>query len=422
MLATPELIHEGAQADKLAEVLPKYLKHTPLYAKAPGYLTIDKPPFVPSDLARLPFITKQDIQRGFPVNFLRSDAHLEALVESEAVELEYTSGTSEARTPLLLPRRWWAEQEKRALELNRIVAEVLTLHPDLRRVNLSSPSCSSEICYTGVPSHDERVIGNSLFLSLSRFPFLWSDTELNRIAEESMDWQPGFVDVDPVYGVVFARYCEQHGIRLPSLSFILCSYEYVSVVHRRILERVFGVPVFDLYGSTETGHLLMEDISGAMRPSLDTAVLEVVDTNANGIGELAVTTLTNDFMPLIRYRIGDLVEREERPYGTRYILHGRKVDAFPNSTGALVTTRHLDQCFVGIEGVAHYQMVQSSNSQWLLRIVPDRDGPTPEAMVELHSRIVGLIQSKAGLKIELTDLLMPESSGKFRLGYPARAN
>jgi len=314
-----------------------------------------------------------------------------------------------------------AEQEKRALELNRIVAEVLAANPDPRRVNLSSPSCSSEICYTGVPSHDERIVGNALFLSLSRFPFLWSNAELNRMVEEAIDWQPGFLDVDPVYGVVFARFCEQHGIRLPSLSFILCSYEYVSVVHRRILERVFGVPVFNLYGSTETGHLLMEDISGVMRPSLETAVLELVDTNANGIGELAVTTLTNDFMPLIRYRIGDLVEREEKPCGTRYILHGRKVDAFLNSAEGLVTTRHLDQCFVGIEGVAHYQIIQSSNAQWLLRIVPDRGGPTPKTMLELHSRVMGLVQPKAGLKIELTDLLMPESSGKFRLGYPARA-
>lgn len=32
-----------------------------------------------------------------------------------------------------------------------------------------------------------------------------------------------------------------------------------------------------------------------------------------GIGDLVVTTLTNDFMPLIRYRIGDLVEQLGHP-------------------------------------------------------------------------------------------------------------
>jgi len=68
------------------------------------------------------------------------------------------------------------------------------------------------------------------------------------MAAEAVEWQPQFLDVDPVYGVLFALYCERRGIRLPSLRFILGSYEFVSVVHRRILERVFGVPVFNIYG------------------------------------------------------------------------------------------------------------------------------------------------------------------------------
>ena len=129
------------------------------------------------------------------------------------------------------------------------------------------------------------------------------------MAAEISDWSPQFLDVDPVHGVRFALYCEQHGIKFPSLKFILCSYEFVSVVHRKILARVFGVPVFNLYGSTETGHLLMENERGEMKPSYDTAFLEIVNADARGIGELVVTTLTNDYMPLLRYRIGDLVRK-----------------------------------------------------------------------------------------------------------------
>src|SRR5262249_24540817 len=147
-----------------------------------------------------------------------------------------------------------------------------------------------DIRYTGVPSKDERVIGNTLFVSLSRYPFLWSDKELDRMACEAVEWQPEVLDIDPVYGVVFALYCHRKGIRLPSLRFIVCSYEFVSVVHRAILTRAFGVPVLDLYGSTETGHLLMEDEHGRMCPSLETAFLEVVDTDAQGVGELVVST------------------------------------------------------------------------------------------------------------------------------------
>ena len=405
MLATAELIAEASQPARLAELLPGYLGTAPLYRPAAAR------PF-----AQLPLITKQDIRRDFPANFLGPDANLENLIEREVLELEHTSGTSEERTPLLLPRGWWAEQERRALCLNPIAAALLDSNPHARRVTIASPVCSSDICYTSVPARDDRIVGQSLFLSLSRFPFLWNDGDLARMAAETLEWQPQFLDVDPVYGVVFARYCERHNIRLPSLKFVLCSYEFASVVHRRILDRVFGVPVIDLYGSTETGHLLVEQTDG-MRPSLETAFLEVLEPDAAGIGELVVTTLTNDLMPLIRYRIGDLVRRLELPYRTRYVLHGRVADAFQTAAGR-VTTRQVDQCFKDLSGFAHYQLVQRNPGQWLMRYVPDREGPMPQQIEAVRQRLTSLLGVASDLTIEQTDLLMPESSGKFRLGYP----
>ena len=72
-------------------------------------------------LRRLPLITKQDIRRDFPSQFpARDAAELDALLDQDLVELEHTSGTSEERTPLLLGRGWWAEQEERALRLNSV--------------------------------------------------------------------------------------------------------------------------------------------------------------------------------------------------------------------------------------------------------------------------------------------------------------
>jgi phenylacetate-CoA ligase len=240
------------------------------------------------------------------------------------------------------------------------------------------------------------------------------------MAAEAVEWQPQFLDVDPVYGVVFALYCERRGIRLPSLRFILASYEFVSVVHRRILERAFGVPVLNLYGSTETGHLLMEVGRGEMRASLETAMLEVVNTDPQGISELAVTTLTNDFMPLIRYRIGDLVERHELPYCTNYMVHGRAKDAFVLAGARRVTTWQIDQCLTDLRGVAHYQLCERASGEWLLRFVPDSTPPTAADVAELGRRVEKLLGVAGKLTVEQTDLLAPESSGKFRLGYPAR--
>ena len=420
MLATSELIAENGLAERLTEVLPHYLRTVPLYRQDGGRPLLEEPGEVMEALRRLPLITKQDIRRNFPRNFLDGETNLETLLDEERIELEQTSGTSEQRTPLLLPRGWWAEQEERALRLNSFVAGVLDDHPAVRRVTINSPVCSGEICYTGVPSRNERIVGNALFVSLSRYPFLWSESELARMAAEAQEWQPQFLDVDPVYGVVFARYCERKGLRLPSLRFVLCSYEYVSAAHRRILSRVFGVPVLDLYGSTETGHLLMEDERGEMRPSLETAWLEVLEPDAAGVGALVVTTLTNDFMPLLRYRIGDLVERRELPYRSRYVVHGRALDAFHPAGGGRVTTLQIDECLADLEGIAHYQLVERHGDPWLMRFVPDATAPEPAVLVEVERRLTRLLALRHGLEIQRTDLLVPETSGKFRLGYPAR--
>ncbi len=421
MLATPELLREAALPWRLGELLPRWLNEVPLYRQAGPHRAFTGADVQLEELQRLPLITKQDIRRDFPCNFLRAGVELEALLEQERIELEHTSGTSEERTPLMLGRGWWAEQEQRALRLNPLVTAVLDEFPDARRVNLSSPVCSGEICYTGVPSREERILGNTLFLSLSRFPFLWSAADLARMAAEALEWQPQFLDLDPVYGVAFARYCERRGLRLPSLRFIVCSYEFVSLTHRRILERAFGVPVFNLYGSTETGHLLME-VDGEMRPSYDTAFLELLEPDTRAVGELVVTTLTNDFMPLIRYRIGDLVERHERPYHTAFTVHGRLADAFLTPQGERVTTWQIDQCFAEQPGIAHYQLSERGQGEWRLRFVPEFTAPEPAALIELQHRLTQLLGLRAGLCLEPTDLLMPESSGKFRLGYPARPN
>jgi phenylacetate-CoA ligase len=420
MLTTPELIKEAALASRLGEVLPRWLCEVPLYQRAGNPPRFGGEAMSLAELRRLPLITKEDIRRDFPRNFLRAGVELDALLDQELVELEQTSGTSEQRTPLLLGRGWWVEQEKRALRLNPLVAAVLDEFPNARRVTINSPVCSGDICYTGVPSRADRVVGNALFVSLSRYPFLWGEAEMARMAAEAVEWQPQFLDVDPVYGVVFALYCERRGIRLPSLRFILGSYEFVSVAHRRILERVFGVPVFDLYGSTETGHLLMEVGPGDMRPSHETAVLEVLNTDQQGISEVAVTTLTNDFMPLIRYRIGDLVERHVRPYHTSYRVHGRAADAFVTADARRVTTWQIDQCLADMAGIAHYQLCERTGREWLLRFVPDVSAPTAAELEKLRGRVARLLAAGGKLAVEQTDLLVPESSGKFRLGYPAK--
>ncbi|MFO1511787.1 MAG: hypothetical protein U1F83_02570, partial [Verrucomicrobiota bacterium] len=208
MLATPELIREAAQPARLQSLLPRW-REVPLYRE-----TLARADF---SLADLPVITKREMRAGFPQNFLSAARSLDDLLAEQVVELEHTSGTSEDRLPVIFGRGWWNEQEGRALRLNSFIARVLDECPNARRATITSPACNGLTCPTVWMSQAQRTLGNSLFVNLARIPFVLSEADLSRMAEEINAWSPQFLDVDPVHGVWFALFCERHGIRFPSL-------------------------------------------------------------------------------------------------------------------------------------------------------------------------------------------------------------
>jgi phenylacetate-CoA ligase len=419
MLATPELIRETGQFSQLAELLPRW-QEVPLYRDSLTRITQPGSLDIRAAFHKIPLLGKREMRTGFPHNFLSAGQSLDTLLDQQLIELEHTSGTSEERLPVVFGRGWWDAQELLALRSNAFVAKVLGEHPAARRITITSPACNGLTCPTVWASRDQRTIGKALFINFARIPFLLDDSTLARMAAETAAWSPVFLDTDPVHGAWFALYCERQGIKFPSLKFIVCSYEFVSVVHRQILQRVFGVPVFNLYGSTETGHLLMENERGEMKPSYDTAFLELVNPDARGVGDLIVTTLSNNYMPLLRYRIGDLAERREQPYGNNFIIHGRASAALTPRDDRRVTTWDVDQCFTEAIGIAHYELRQDQQRNAVLRFVPDGDGPTQQTLNRVTSQLESLLDSSTQIKTEAMDVLVPSSSGKFRLTHPAQ--
>jgi phenylacetate-CoA ligase len=358
-------------------------------------------------LTDLPRITKSQLREHSPEGFLPAGLDLKTLLARGLIEEESTSGTSGASVRVIFGQTWWAEQERRALVRNPFLADLFGARPSLRRCVLTTPGCSGVSCFNRWLNLEQRTLGDSLFVNQSRIPFTLGEEKLAVMAKEVADWAPTFLDVDPVHGAWFALHCERHGLRFPSLRFILTSYEFTSVVHRTIMERVFGVPVINLYGSSETGHLLVEH-DDVMLPSPETATLE--STAAEGIGELLVTTLTNPYLPLLRYEIGDFVERT--PHG--YRVHGRKRDALRGAEGRTLTTRMVDQIFLGVGGIAHYQLRQKTDGSAHLFLLPETVGDSlGSAQAQLTAELSELLG--ATVTSESVSLIAPEDSGKFRL-------
>ena len=358
-------------------------------------------------LTDLPRVTKSQLREHSPEGFLPAGLDLKTLLARGLIEEESTSGTSGASVRVVFGKTWWAEQERRALVRNPFLADLFGVSPSLRRAVLTTPGCSGVSCYNRWLNLDQRTLGDSLFVNQSRIPFTLGEEKLAGMAKEVADWVPTFLDVDPVHGARFALYCERHGLKFPSLQFILTSYEYTSVVHRAIMERVFGVPVINLYGSSETGHLLVEH-DDVMLASPETAHLE--STSADGLGELLVTTLTNPYLPLLRYEIGDFVELT--PGG--YRVHGRKRDALRGADGKILTTRMIDQAFTEIGGIAHYQLRQKADGTAHLFLLPEAEG---DSLTSAQAKLTTGLSHLLGTTVtaESVSLIAPEDSGKFRL-------
>ncbi|HEY9154672.1 MAG TPA: hypothetical protein VIM69_06050 [Opitutaceae bacterium] len=406
---------QPATAKSHEQKLREYVRDVPLYRSTiKGGAHADQAAL----LAALPYITKQEIKTNFPNNFLRDGQSLDTLVAQKKVEVEHTAGTTDNRADLLLEYGWWSRQEQWALSLNAHIARVLAENPEAHRVTISSPACNGDITYNGTPSAERRTLGNTRVLSLSRFPLLLSTDDLDQMVAEALAWDPVFLDTDPVYAAVFALHCERKKVKFPKLQFIFTSYEYTSVLHKKILERAFGVPVYNLYGSTETGHLMMERIDGKMAPSPKIAHLDVINKDERGIGELVVSTLTNDYMPLLNYRIGDLVQ----PYtdshgGVTYVLHGRNPDTLKTPDGRRVTTRDVDQCFVGSEGLLHYRLHEYSPGRFRLSYISTDEKAAEASIKTVVQRIEELVRPAQRIEANRVPYLLPEGSGKFVLSY-----
>jgi len=400
------LISPPILSDELKSVLDQ-TTHVPFYARNDWASAIKQNP---TALSKLPRLTKAELREHSPHNLLPTQFNLSQLVAQGVVEEESTSGTSGASVQVVFGSRWWAEQEMRALRNNSFIRKILDETPNARRAVLTTPGCSGVSCFARWLNYEQRIMGSTLYVNQSRIPFSIPDDKLALMAEETQQWQPTFLDVDPVHGMWFALYCERHGISFSTLKFIISSYEFTSVLHRRIMERAFGVPVINLYGSSETGHLLIEHSVGEMTPSPETAYLEMCNIDAQGIGQLLVTTRTNPYLPLLRYEIGDLAETI--PCG--YRIHGRVRDALQRGDQSVISTHQIDQSFCDLVGIAHYQVRQSTDGNCEVLLLPEVPGETlndvKAVVVERLSHLTG-----SPINIATVPLIPPEDSGKFRL-------
>lgn len=343
------------------------------------------------EMGRGAFLNSSGGSTGVPVRFYQDSEYQAASVAASRVQLEWF-GVSYGERHLKL---WGAPRDLAAgmFLSRRGIAEVLG-----NRLTLDAFQMSS----------DERM--REYLVRINRFRPVLLEGYADAVYELARFAAGSNVDIAPPKAVVTSA-----TTLLPHM--------------REEVERRFGAPVFDRYGSREVGSIACEcDEHEGLHVFGETTVTEIVDARGNPVGEgeegeLLVTNLWNYSMPFIRYRIGDRAVRGGarcscgRPYPLIESVAGRTSECFLTPGGGVMSTAlliHLIGVVHNVGAIRRFQFVQEAIDEIVVRIVP-RPGMEADALAheeDIARRVREAMGGSSRVRFVIVDDIAPSETGK----------
>jgi phenylacetate-CoA ligase len=192
-----------------------------------------------------------------------------------------------------------------------------------------------------------------------------------------------------------------------------------------VIEEAFGCKVTNRYGCEEVSLIACEcERHQGLHLNADSLYAEVVPDPNRGddanTGALVLTDLRNRAMPLIRYKVGDVVVKSTRRCACGRglplfeCIEGREADYIVTPSGTLISGISLTENFaLEIPGAEQVQLVQEELRFLRIRMVAgaafERTGR--RRIAEMVRNTFG---AEMGYEIELVESIPQEPSGKYR--------
>jgi len=344
------------------------------------------------DLARLPFTTKEDLRANYPFGMF-------AVPMSEINRVHASSGTTGQPTVVGYTRGdldLWADLVARSIRAG-----------GGRRGDKMHVAYGYGLFTGGLGLHygAER-------LGCTVIPMGGGFTE--RQVQLIRDFAPDLIAVTPSYLLAIADEFDRQGLdaRACSLRIAICGAEPWTESMRAEIERRLGLDAVDIYGLSEVigpgvGQEYLDTKDG-LTIWEDHFLPEIIDPDTGAVlpdgaeGELVLTALTKEAMPVIRYRTRDLtrllpgtgraMRRIERIKGrSDDMLIIRGVNVFPSQIEAALAAEAML--------APHYVLEVSRPDRLdeLAVIVETRAVLGADDMAALASRAVHLIKAHVGV-------------------------
>ncbi|WP_405536445.1 AMP-binding protein [Streptomyces sp. NBC_00075] len=298
-------------------------------AKSPFYQARHSPDGVPADPAafdRLPTTTKDDLRAQYPFGML-------AVPNTELATYHESSGSTGSPTPSFYTEPDWVDLAERFARKHVDIGASDTLlvrTPYAMLLTGHLAHAAGRLKGATVVPGDNR----SLAMPYSRVVRALHDLDV------TLTWSM------PTECLLWAAAAGAQGLRpdrdFPALRALFVGGEPLSTARRARISRLWGVPVVEEYGSTETGSLAGECPAGRLHLWADRVLFEVRDPDTGrigreGEGQLVVTPLHREAMPLLRYNLEDNVEVSYDPCPCGWVLptvtvlgravYGHRIDA-----------------------------------------------------------------------------------------------
>jgi phenylacetate-CoA ligase len=316
------------------------------------------PPKDRHDLLAQPLTTKQDLRDQYPFGFLA--------VEKQALATYHeSSGTAGRPTPSYYTAEDWVDLAERYARkwVGISAADTFLVRTPYALM------ITGHLAHAAARLHGATVVpgdNRSLAMPYSRVVRVLHDLQV------TLTWS---MPTETLLWAAAARAAGRRpGADFPALRALFVGGEPLSAARRARISALWGVPVVEEYGSTETGSLAGECQNGRMHLWADRAIFEVYDPatgaiGTTGTGQLVVTPLFRQAMPLLRYNLEDDVEVSDAPCDCGWALPtvrvmGRAAFGYPVGS-AKVTQQRVEELVYGLP-VEHEVLF------WRARAEPDR--------------------------------------------------
>lgn len=288
---------EQLQLRRLRETVARVMARVPFYQRKLARAGA-QPEHILSlgDIRRLPFTTAADLRATYPDGLL-------AVPRQEPVRLHTSSGTTGKPKALFFSR---ADVDHAAdLMARSLVAAGITPRDVLQNMMSYGLFTGGLMMHYGAEKLGCLVIPSGPGTSERQFMLM-------------QDFQTTAVHILPSYALYFAGFLERKGLdprRDLSLRKAFVGAEPHTEETRRRIEDIFNVEVYNSYGLTEMngpGVAFECERKAGMHLWEDNFLLEIVNPETGEplpegeTGELVLTSLNREAMPLLRYRTRDI--------------------------------------------------------------------------------------------------------------------